>query len=113
MLSNSFLKHTKQGQPLQVKLYHKFSKSHKFCVVEIRKKLDSPEIKQFLVSYGKPHTAASDDTISRWIKNIISSAGIDIEIFTVHQIYIYIYIYIFIYIIYMYNNIYHVNIYYI
>ena len=40
--------------------------------IEIRKELVPPEIKQFLVTYGKPHKAASDDTISQWIKNFIS-----------------------------------------
>ena len=52
--------------------------------IEIRKEL-LPEIRQFLVTYGKPHKVASDDTISRGIKSTISGAGIDIDIFTAHS----------------------------
>ena len=33
------------------------------------------------MAYGKPHKAASDNTISRWRKNTISSASIDIDVF--------------------------------
>ena len=79
ILLNSALKHRKfNGNPElcvaeRAKLY-----------IETRKELVPPEIKQFLVTYGKPHKAASDDTISRWIKNTISSAGIDIDVFKAH-----------------------------
>ena len=92
ILPNSSLKHTKPSRPLQAIVYHKFNGNPKLCVVEcaklyieIRKELVPPEIKQFLVIYEKPHKAASDDTISRWIKNTISSAGIDIDVFKVHS----------------------------
>ena len=88
ILPNSSFKHTKPSRPLQAIVYHKFNANPELCVVEcaklyieIRRELVPPEIKQFLVTYGKPHKAASDDTISRWIKNTISSAGIDIDVF--------------------------------
>ena len=88
----SSLKHTKPSRPLQAIVYHKFNGNPKFCEVEcaklyigIRKELVPPEIKQFLVTYGKPHKAASDDTISRWIKNTISSVAIDIDVFKTHS----------------------------
>ena len=88
ILPISSLKHTKPSRPPQAIVYHKFNGNPKFCVVgcaklyiEIRKELVPPEIKQFLVTYGEPHKAASDDTISRWIKNTISSVGIDIDVF--------------------------------
>ena len=91
ILANSSLKHTKPSRPLQPIVYHKFNGNPKLCVVEcaklyieISKELVPPEIKQFLVTYGKPHKAVSDDTITRWIKNIISSAGIDIDVVKPH-----------------------------
>ena len=72
ILSNSSLKHTKPSRPLQAIVYHKVNGNPKLCVVEcakfyieIRKELVPLEIKQFLVTYGKPHKAVSDDTISR------------------------------------------------
>ena len=91
ILPNSSLKH-KPSRILQAILYRKFNGNPKICVIEcakhyieIRRELVPPEIKQFLVTYGKPHKAASDDTISRWIKNTISSAGIDIDVFKAHS----------------------------
>ena len=80
ILLNSALKH------------HKFNGNHELCVaeraklyIETRKELVPPEIKQFLVTYGKPHNAASDDTISPWIKNTIFSSGIGIDVFKAHS----------------------------
>ena len=92
ILLNSSFKHTKPSRPAQAIVYHKFNGNLKLCVVEcaklyieVRKELVPPENKQFLVTFGKPHKAASDDTISRWIKNTISSAGIDIYVFKAHS----------------------------
>ena len=87
ILPNSSLKHTKPSRSLQAIVYHKFNGSLKLSVVEraklyiyIRNELVLPEIKQFLVTHGKPHKAASDDTISQWIKNTIIGADIDIDL---------------------------------
>ena len=92
ILPNFSLKHTKPSRPLQAIVYHKFNGNPKLCVaecaklyIEIRKELVLPEIKQFLVTHGKTHKATSDDTISRWIKNTISSAGVDIHVFKAHS----------------------------
>ena len=92
ILPNSSLKHTYSSRPLQAIVYHKFNGNPKLCLVEcaklyieIRKELVPPDIKQFLVTYGKPQKAASDDIISRWIKNTISSAGIDRDVFKAHS----------------------------
>ena len=38
-----------------------------------------------LVTHGKPHKAASDDTISQWIKNTIIGADIDVDVFKAHS----------------------------
>ena len=90
ILPNSSLKHTKPSRPLHATVYHKYNRNPKLSVVEcaklyieIRNELVPSEIKQFLVTYEKPHKAASDDTISRWNKNTISSAGINIAVFKV------------------------------
>ena len=92
ILPNSSLKHTKPSRPLQTILYHKFNGNPKLCVaecdklyIEIKKQLVPPDIKQFLVTYGRQHEDASDDTISRWIKNTNSSAGINSDVFKAHS----------------------------
>lgn len=36
---------------------------------------------QLFVSYTKPHKAVSRDTIGRWVKTVLSSAGIDTKRF--------------------------------
>ena len=55
----------------------------KLCVVEyakvyieIRNELVPCEIKQFLVAYEKPHKAASDDSVSRWINSLNASVAL-------------------------------------
>ena len=71
ILPNSSLNHTKPSRPLEAIICHKFNRNPKLFVVEcaklyieIRKELVSPEIKQFLVTYGKPNKVALDHTIS-------------------------------------------------
>ena len=40
---------------------------------------------QLLVSYTKPHKAISRDTVGRWVKTVLSSAGIDTKKFKPHS----------------------------
>ena len=35
--------------------------------------------------YGKPHKEVSSDTLSMWIKEELSNAGIDVTIFQAHS----------------------------
>ena len=41
--------------------------------------------KQLLISYKKPHGAVSKDTIARWLKTVMKSAGIDVSIYKAHS----------------------------
>lgn len=41
---------------------------------------------QLFVSYVKPHGAVSKNTISRWLKTIMSNSGIDISKYSAHSI---------------------------
>ena len=41
---------------------------------------------QLFVSFNKPHDAVSKDTVARWIKIVMSSAGLDTTIFTPHSV---------------------------
>lgn len=40
---------------------------------------------QLFVTVKKPHTPASTQTLARWVKDILSEAGIDISIFSAHS----------------------------
>lgn len=41
---------------------------------------------QLFISYQKPHTAVSRETISRWLSTVMSDAGLDLDIFTPHSL---------------------------
>ena len=46
------------------------------------------EVKDLIISYGKPHTPMSLETISRWIKDELSKAGVDTSVY-VSVVYLY------------------------
>ena len=41
-------------------------------------------VTSFIITHGKPHRSASDDTISRWTREILTLAGVDTDFFTPH-----------------------------
>lgn len=41
--------------------------------------------KKLFVSFKKPHKAVTTQTLSRWIKNVLGSSGIDISCFSAHS----------------------------
>lgn len=38
------------------------------------------------ISYSPPHTPVSKDTLSRWVKSCLQSAGVDVSVFTAHSV---------------------------
>ena len=66
--------------------YHQES----ICVVSVLKKyLDVTDsirsCDTLFISHSKPHKAVSNQTISRWLKNVLEIAGIDINVFSSHS----------------------------
>ena len=47
---------------------------------ELRKQVDN-----LFISYARPHHAVTKNTISRWIKSTLETAGIDISIYKSHS----------------------------
>lgn len=43
------------------------------------------ETRQLFITTNKPHKAASKDTVSKWIKHVLSESGIDTKIFSAHS----------------------------
>eukprot|EP00794_Sanderia_malayensis_P017100 gene17100-18820_t len=86
------MKHSKPGKPLECISYKRYTGNTKLCVVHCaeeylkrRKLLVDENTHQLLVTYGKPHKEASSDTVSRWIKNELSNAGINVNIYKAHS----------------------------
>ena len=47
--------------------------------------LVTQDIRDLLISYGKPHKPVSSEAISRWIKDELSKAGVDTSVFKAHS----------------------------
>ena len=47
---------------------------------DLRKQVDN-----LLISYARPHFAVTKNTISRWIKSMLETAGIDVSIYKSHS----------------------------
>ena len=68
-----------------------YPEDEKLCVIkhleEYTKKTQvlRSDCSQLLLSHVKPRGPASKDTISRWCKNVLKYAGIDVSKFTAHS----------------------------
>lgn len=69
-----------------------FAENSKICPVnallvylERTKQHRNSSFTNLLITYKKPYKAASTQTISRWIKNILKRSGLDTSIFTAHS----------------------------
>nr|CAH7714907.1 unnamed protein product [Callosobruchus chinensis] len=53
--------------------------------IKLTRSIRSPESNRLLITFKKPHHNASSQTISRWIRNVLSKAGIDPNKYTSHS----------------------------
>ena len=87
---NCVLKHSRRSQKLGTFTYRSYP-NKKLCIMNclneyIKRRFDvSPDIKQLIVTYGKPKRAASADTIRRWIKELFNTTGAIPNTFTPHS----------------------------
>ena len=85
------LKQSKPGRHLAPIDLLSFQSDKKLCVVEHlkeylqRTKQLREDHSQLLISYVKPFKPVSKDTISRWVKQVLESAGIDINKYSAHS----------------------------
>ena len=85
------LKQSKPGRHLAPIDLLSFQGDKKLCVVEHlkeylqRTKQLREDHSQLLISYVKPFKLVSKDTISRWVKQVLESAGIDINKYSAHS----------------------------
>ena len=85
----SKLKHTKtKGTVVTYKAFPQNSNlcpvSHLTKYLEITASLRDSQ--KLFVSYQKPHKPVGTQTLSRWIRNILSAAGINMQIFGAHSV---------------------------
>lgn len=84
------LKHTRSNN-YKFALYLNAYSEKSICVVNVLKlylnktKLCRGDHKQLFISYIKPFNPVSKDTISRWIKKVLTEAGIDTTKFKSHS----------------------------
>ena len=86
------VKQTRVGFHIPPVWYEAYPSDPNLCVINhVReylartRTLRKPDCKKLLISYTKPHNAVSRDTISRWCKMILNSAGIDSQTFGSHS----------------------------
>ena len=88
---SSLLKQSKaSGHHLQPIVLERYTPDGKLCVVTmleeyLKKTASVREKPQLLLCHAKPHGPASKDTIARWIKQVMSEAGIDTKVFKAHS----------------------------
>ena len=86
------MKHTKANRPLEPLIYYHYPETEKLCIdkclqsyIGIWNALVMRDIRDLIISYGKPHKLVSSGTISRWIKDELSKAGVDNLVFKAHS----------------------------
>ena len=70
-----------------------YAPDRRLCVVTVakeylkrRQNLTSSSVHQLFLAYQKPHNAVSKSSISRWVKEVMKEAGLDVTIFTPHSV---------------------------
>ena len=85
------VKQTRVGTHIQPVVFKAYPKDEKLCTIAHLKeyiKRTTPfrnASKQLLLSHVKPHGPVSKDTISRWCRTVLSTAGVDTSKFKGHS----------------------------
>ena len=89
-------KKSRAGQGLKTSFHASFEENPNLCVVKCLKvyehrtsefrPLDPSKPNKLLLSYIRPHKPITGASLSRWLKDIISRAGIDTSIFKAHSV---------------------------
>ena len=89
-------KKSRAGKDLKTSFHASFEENPNLCVVKCLKAyehrtsefrpLDPSKPNKLLLSYIRPHKPISGASLSRWLKDIISRAGIDTSIFKAHSV---------------------------
>ena len=84
------LKQTKKGKHMKPLEFRIYKEDEKLCVIDnlltyLSKTEQYRSQYKLFLSYQKPHHAVSKDTITRWINDIMTKAGIDVKKHVTHS----------------------------
>ncbi|WP_419593559.1 tyrosine-type recombinase/integrase, partial [Thiolapillus sp.] len=89
---HSLLKHSRSGSHQAPIELHSFTENKSLCVVSTLKEylrrtkhLRNSNSPNLFLTLLAPHTPASTDTISRWLKWTLARAGVDTNVYTAHS----------------------------
>ena len=89
---SSQLKTSKPGKEQPCLVLPKFVEHPEWCVfrtlkhyLECTKAFRVAESSQLLLSFNSPYRPVTTQTISRWIKTVLSNSGIDVSVFSAHS----------------------------
>jgi hypothetical protein len=86
---DDLLKQSRPGQHLGILRFHKYQDEN-VCIVKhlnmyIEKTKCLRQSEKLLISYQKPYRAITTETISRWIKSVLTTCGVDITVYSAHS----------------------------
>ena len=82
-LGDSLLKHSKPGRSTAPIIFHRYPHGRQLCPLRAiqdyiqQRNLLAPQVEEFFITHRKPYRPASKDTLARWVKNVLTSSGID------------------------------------
>lgn len=92
LLYSNVLKHSKPGKDNPMAILRAYPPDRRLCVVyALKEYLNRTEqlrngYTSLFISYMKPHKPVTRETISRWLRTVMCSAGINCEQFKTHSI---------------------------
>ena len=85
------LKHTRKGHHLKPIELSAYPHDKDLCVIHTlheyieKTTVHRKKTQLLIISFQKPHNPVGKDTIARWIKSALESAGIDTTVYTAHS----------------------------
>ena len=86
------VKQSRHGNHVPPVVYESYPVDPKLCVVSHIKdyikrteKLRPPDCQQLLISFLKPHKPVTKETISRWCRQFLNTAGVNVKKFKAHS----------------------------
>lgn len=88
---DELLKQSRPGKHLTHISYQAYPEDTSLCIVQtlgvyLQRTKELRQCDYLLISYAKPHKRISRDTIARWLKSMLTSAGVNVNKYKAHSI---------------------------